>query len=50
MALSFGPRRGMFINIADRMETSSQPLSSEEVSLFELFDLIYRSLCSILFN
>jgi len=50
MALAFGPRRGVYIDISQEIEPEEQPLSSEELKQFEMFDLIYRTLCSLLFN
>jgi transketolase len=45
MAVSFGPRRGEFFDI-------EQPalLSPGDLQAFERFDLIYRSLCAMLYN
>ncbi len=50
MGFEFGPRRGVYIDIADEMKKVGEPLSPDELKHFELFDLIYRSLCTILFN
>jgi transketolase len=50
MAYSFGPRRGVWLDIVDEMRGRPAPLSSDELTRFEAFDLIYRSLCPILFN
>jgi len=50
MAFSFGKRRGVFINVVDEMEKSGNPLTSEELSSFENLDLIYRTMCAMLFN
>jgi len=50
MALQFGPRRAIYIDIAEEMKTGGKPLSEDEVRHFETFDLIYRSLCTVLFN
>jgi transketolase len=50
MTLSFGPRRGIYVNIADKLKEGDQPLSSRELEHFERFDLFYRSLCAMLFN
>ena len=48
--LEFGPRRGRYIDIALRLETDGNPLDSRSVEQFEAFDVIYRSLCSAMFN
>ena len=50
MTFSFGPRRGTFIDIDEHPDHGVAPLSAEEVTHFEDFDLIYRSLCALLFN
>ena len=50
MALTFGPRRGIYIDILDEMKTGDGPLSLDEIRNFERFDLIYRSLCAMMFN
>ncbi len=50
MPFTFGPRRGVYIDILDEMKKGDPPLSLEETQHFERFDLIYRSLCAMLFN
>jgi transketolase len=47
---SFGPRRGIYIDIIDEINTGGKPFSEDEVQHLETFDLIYRSLCTLLFN
>ena len=47
MGISFAPRRGIFINIQDE---ASPAVSSEELAVLERLDLIYRSLCAMLYN
>lgn len=47
--LPFGPRRGMYYEISDILK-SGLPLDDKELSLFEKMDLIYRTLCGILYN
>lgn len=49
MELTFGPRRASYTNIADLPDRLS-PLSEEELTRFESFDMIYRALCAMLFN
>jgi transketolase len=46
----FGPRRSIFINIAEEIDKHAPVLQSEEVEQFESFDLIYRTLCATLYN
>ncbi len=49
MAFEFGPRRGVYIDITK--EQKANPLLTEqEKSHLEKFDLIYRSLCAMLYN
>jgi transketolase len=50
MAFEFGPRRGTYLDVAESLKTEKPPLSSEEVGHFETLDLIYRSLCALLYN
>jgi transketolase len=48
MALKFGSRRGTYTDITKKMK--GEGLSEEDKKHFENFDLIYRSLCALLFN
>jgi len=50
MPPGFGPRRGTYRDIADELKSGLPPLSAAEVQAFESFDLIYRSLCAMLYN
>ena len=50
MAFELGPRRGIYIDITEDMKKSGPPLTDEDVHHFEEFDLIYRSLCALLYN
>ncbi len=50
MPLSFGPRRGQYLDITEALKGSKNPLTAEEVKTFESFDLFYRALCGMLFN
>ena len=50
MGLEFGPRRGVYIDIAEVLKREGSPLSKTEFRHFERFDLIYRTLCALLFN
>ncbi len=50
MTLKFGPRRGTYIDISRELRGREKPLSTDELRDFERFDLIYRSLCTLLFN
>jgi transketolase len=50
MTLRFGPRRGVYIDISKEMKGAKKPLSDIELRRFETLDLLYRSLCALLFN
>jgi len=50
MAFQFGPRRGRYVEIADATRGQAPALSPQELEHFEAFDLIYRSLCAVLYN
>lgn len=50
MGYEFGPRRGVYVDILEEMKKGAGTLTKDEVSHFESFDLIYRSLCAILYN
>jgi transketolase len=48
--MSFGPRRGVFINAADVVAEEGEPLDALTLAHCETFDLIYRTLCAIMYN
>lgn len=48
MPFKLGPRRGIYIDITKKMK--GKRLADEEKNHFEAFDLIYRSLCALLYN
>lgn len=50
MSYSFGPRRAVVINIASDLEKGPSAIADEAVKPLEFFDLVYRSLCAILYN
>lgn len=50
MPMMFEPRRAEYVDISQQLKPSTVPLSDTEIKHFELFDLIYRSLCALLFN
>lgn len=50
MSFQLGPRRAIYLDISQVMKEKKFPAPSEEVANFEAFDLIYRSLCALLFN
>jgi transketolase len=50
MKLSFGTRRGTYLEIGAPTQESAAPLSIEEQRHFEQLDLLYRSLCTFMYN
>ena len=50
MALELGPRRGNYQEITAGAKPGGGPLSASELENFEAFDLVYRSLCALLYN
>ena len=48
--LSLGPRRGVYVDARDLLEDDPPPLSPERLERLEDFDLVYRSLCALLYN
>jgi transketolase len=50
MSLTLEARRSTCIDICDEMEPGKPPLSPTELERFEAFDLVYRSLCALMFN
>jgi transketolase len=47
MTIAFGPRRAEWIEVT---EPETAPLAPEELARFEAYDLVYRSLCALLYN
>ncbi|MHB8772361.1 MAG: transketolase family protein [Syntrophales bacterium] len=50
MQLTLGPRRGIFCDVTDLLKGGKPPLTAKQVKLLEEFDLLYRTLCMLLFN
>ena len=50
MGLAFGPRRATYTDIGEEIKSKGMPLADDEVITFEMFDLVYRSLCAVLYN
>ena len=46
----FGSRRAVYIDISKEIKTAKPPLSKTTTTHLESFDLVYRSLCALLFN
>jgi transketolase len=50
MTFELGPRRGTYIDISEEVKSAGRPLTKDELKQFEDFDLIYRSLCALMYN
>ena len=50
MAMEFGPRRGVFIQIEDDVSEVGDALTADELRAFEDFDELYRCACALLYN
>lgn len=48
--LSFGPRRGVYLNAAERILAEGAPLDAAALARHEQFDLLYRTLCAVMYN
>jgi transketolase len=44
------PRRGSYVDLRVLADEANAPLSTEELRHFETLDLVYRSLCALMFN
>ena len=50
MAFTLGPRRGTYCDVTDELKRGKPPVSANQIKLLNEFDLIYRTLCTLLFN
>ncbi len=50
MGFELGPRRAAYVDITTRIDERAPALSADNQSHLENLDLIYRSLCGVLFN
>ncbi|HET9004324.1 MAG TPA: hypothetical protein VFN39_10040, partial [Gemmatimonadaceae bacterium] len=48
--LAFGARRGVYVDISEAMRGEEPVFDAETIARLEEFDLVYRSLCSAMFN
>jgi transketolase len=48
--MSFGLRRGVFIDAADRVAEEGELLDDAMLNHYETFDLVYRTLCAVMYN
>jgi transketolase len=49
MTLRLGPRRGTYVDVTDVL-ADAPPLTTDDVAHLETVDLVYRSLCALLYN
>jgi len=50
MGMQFGTRRAALLDVGSFFDDTSPPLTPEELGAFTEFDLIYRSLCALMYN
>ncbi|NWG12339.1 MAG: hypothetical protein HXY20_02255 [Acidobacteria bacterium] len=50
MTFTFEPRRAVYIDLSDWMKDKRQPVSDAEIRHYETFDLLYRSVCAMMYN
>jgi len=50
MGLQLGSRRATFTDVGDLLAGGQAPLSAEDIGPLETLDLVYRSLCALLYN
>jgi transketolase len=50
MQFPWAPRRGTYIDISEVSDRSDASLTNDELAPFETLDLIYRTLCGLMYN
>ena len=50
MSMSFGARRGAYLDVTSLPVGEREPLAPQDLGAFEALDLLYRALCAILYN
>ncbi|MGZ4199260.1 MAG: hypothetical protein ACXVP1_03660, partial [Thermoleophilia bacterium] len=50
MGRAFGPRRAIWVDATEVTSACDGPLPAAELATFETLDLLYRSLCALLYN
>jgi len=50
MSFEWSPRRSTYLNVVEEGGEDFSALSNEELAPFETFDLIYRSVCALMYN
>ena len=48
--MAFGPRRGILLDARELAQRDGAPAETATIANFEAFDLVYRSLCAVMFN
>ncbi len=48
--LKLGPRRGIYVNVADELNGRASHVNDDELAALEFLDAQYRALCAILYN
>lgn len=50
MAMQLGPRRGVVVDLTAELSSGRAPLDAAELDAFETLNLLYRTLCAIMYN
>ncbi|MBT6614856.1 MAG: hypothetical protein HOB38_22375, partial [Deltaproteobacteria bacterium] len=50
MSLNLDNRRGVYLNIADEAKTADQSTINKDLEVLEQLDLVYRSVCALMYN
>lgn len=50
MSPNMDERRGVYLNIADEMDSLDKGIFAKDLQVFEQFDLVYRSVCALMYN
>src|SRR3990167_548374 len=50
MVLQFAPRRAAYLDVSETLAGGPGPLSAEDHGHLETLDVVYRSLCALLYN
>ncbi|NQU63653.1 MAG: hypothetical protein HQ517_05135 [SAR324 cluster bacterium] len=50
MSLNLDDRRGVYLNITNEISTANQPSPNKDLEVLEQLDLVYRSVCALMYN
>ncbi len=50
MSLNMDDRRGVYLNISEEMNRVDHGLDTQDLEYFEQLDLVYRSVCALMYN